>query len=274
VSGGGLWQIEADPNELEGAILNLAVNARDAMRDGGKLRLETSNTYLDEDYCRHNDDIQPGQYVMIAVTDTGTGMSPEVLNRAIEPFFTTKTPEAGTGLGLSQVYGFIKQSGGHFKLSSEVGKGTTAKIYFPRLIGAPTEADAPPSELVGGHSGEALLVVEDDPDVRAYVVEVLRDLGYRILEAQDAEAALQLMAQPDVRVDLLLTDVILPGMNGRQLADELKKRQPGLKTLFMTGYSRDAIVHEGRLAPGVELMQKPLTQLLLATRIRAVLDAT
>lgn len=273
VSGAGLWQVEADPSQLESAILNLVVNARDAMPNGGKLTMETSNAYLDEDYCRRNDEVRPGQYVQIAVTDTGTGMSSAILERAFEPFFTTKPSEAGTGLGLSQVYGFIKQSGGHVKMYSEVGEGTTAKIYLPRLTGATVDADAAQADLVGGHLGETLQVVEDDPDVRTYVVEVLRELGYRVMEARDADSALKLFEQHNVPVDLLLTDVILPGKNGRELAAELKKRQPGLKVLFMTGYSRNAIVHQGRLDPGVDLIQKPLTQLALATRIRDLLDA-
>ncbi len=273
VSGAGLWQVEADPAELKSAILNLVVNARDAMPGGGKLTIETGKAYLDDDYCRQNDEVDPGQYVQIAVTDTGTGMSREVLERAFEPFFTTKTPGAGTGLGLSQVYGFIKQSGGHLKIDSEVGAGTTVKIFLPRLMIAEAQAEPAPPDLVGGHRGESLLVVEDDPDVRGYVVEVLRGLGYRVLEASDANSALRLFEQPGVRVDLLLTDVILPGRNGRQLADALKERQPGLKVLFMTGYSHDAIVHQGRLDPGVDLIQKPLTQLTLAARIRSLLDA-
>ena len=273
VGAGGLWQVEVDPGQFEAAILNLVVNARDAMPDGGKLTIETSNAFLDEGYCRRHVEVIPGQYVQIAVTDTGTGMSAEIISRAFEPFFTTKQSGQGTGLGLSQVYGFVKQSSGHIKIYSEIGEGTTVKIYLPRLMRAGTVAAQESDAVVGGNREENILVVEDDPEVRGYVVEVLQDLGYGVLQAPNADQALALMSKIDgSAVDLLLTDIVLPGRNGRQLADELRIRRPALKVLFMTGYSRNAIVHQGRLDPGVDLIQKPLSQATLSAKVRTVLD--
>jgi signal transduction histidine kinase/ActR/RegA family two-component response regulator len=268
----GLWLVEADPIQLEAAILNLAVNARDAMPDGGKLTIATSNTLLDEAYCRRAEELVPGEYVLIAVSDTGTGMSRDVLERVLEPFFTTKLAGQGTGLGLSQVSGFAKQSAGHVEIESKPGEGTTVKIYLPRVPGevrdVPAHAEA---AAAAANVAPTILLVEDDHDVRAYVVEILRDLQFRVLDAHDADAALGMVDRNDVRVDLVLTDVVLPGMNGRQLAEEMKSRQPGIKVLYMSGYSRDAIVRQGRLGSGVELMQKPLTREVLAERIRAAL---
>jgi signal transduction histidine kinase/CheY-like chemotaxis protein len=272
VGAGGLWMVEADPAQLEAALLNLAVNARDAMPDGGKLTIETANCYLDEAYCRLNEDVKPGQYVQIAATDTGAGMSEGVLARAFEPFFTTKAPGQGTGLGLSQVFGFVKQSGGHVKIYSELGEGTTVKLYLPRLL-HPTALEEPERVVIAGaRDGEAILLVEDDQDVRAYVAETLRGLRYSIKEAPNGENALKLLDGDGTRFDLLLTDVVLPGMNGRVLADKVKAQRPGIKVLFMTGYTRNAIVHQGRLDPGVEMMQKPLSSATLAARIRQILD--
>ncbi len=273
VGAGGLWKIEADPGELETAIVNLAVNARDAMSDGGKLTIETSNAFLDENYCRKHSDVRPGQYVQIAVTDTGAGMSPDVVERVFEPFFTTKTAGQGTGLGLSQVYGFVKQSGGHVKIYSEPGEGTTVKIYLPRLLRDVHVEDEAEVDFAPGRSDATILVIEDDDDVRAYVVDILRELNYSVLDARDAETALALVEQTRPEIDLLLTDVVLPGLNGRQAADRILALQPRTKVLFMTGYSRNAIVHQGRLDPGVELIQKPLTQNALATRIGEILEA-
>jgi signal transduction histidine kinase len=272
VGAAGVWPVEADSTELEAAILNLAGNARDAMPDGGKLTIEASNCYLDDVYCKQNGDIRSGQYVQITVTDTGSGMTKDVIERAFEPFFTTKQTGQGTGLGLSQIYGFVKQSGGHVKIYSEPAEGTSVKIYLPRYAGkspAVAETTAPPTR---GHSNECVLVVEDDDDVRGYVVETLGLLGYEVLEAADPEDALRLLdGRKTVR--LLLTDVVMPGMNGRKLADAARKRQPALKVLYMTGYSRNAIVHQGRLDPGVDLIQKPLNSEHLATAIRKVLDS-
>jgi CheY-like chemotaxis protein len=271
VASAGLWLVEADRVQLESALLNLALNARDAMPDGGKLTIETANAYLDENYCRTQTDLTPGQYVVISVSDSGAGMTAPVLARAFEPFFTTKAAGQGTGLGLSQVYGFVKQSGGHVKIYSEPGHGTTVKVYLPRLRVDPSALDAPEAPVVGGKA-ETVLVVEDDSEVRTYVVEVLRDLDYSVLEAGDAEAALKMLGAQGANVALLLTDVVLPGMNGRLLADEAQRAHPHLKVLFMTGYSRNAIVHQGKLDAGVELLQKPITQAALASKVRAVLD--
>jgi PAS domain S-box-containing protein len=275
VGSAGLWPVEVDAHQLDAALLNLAVNARDAMPNGGKLTIETSNAFLDQDYCSANPEVIPGQYVMIAVSDNGTGMTANVVERAFEPFFSTKSMGQGTGLGLSQVYGFIKQSKGHIKIYSEVGEGTSVKIYLPRLLQDIDHSDEEEqaAEAVEGPGHETILVVEDDRDVRAYLVELLRDLNYRVLSAHDAVSALGMIETGDIRIDLLLTDVVLPGMNGRQLAEQAKKKRPDLKVLFTTGYSRNAIVHQGRLDPGVAMIQKPITQDGLAARIRDLLDA-
>jgi len=272
VGAGGVWQVEADETQLETAILNLALNARDAMPEGGKLTVEASNTFLDEIYCSRNAEVRPGQYVEISVTDNGVGMTGDVAGRAFEPFFTTKETGQGTGLGLSQVYGFVKQIGGHVKIYSEPGHGTTVKIYLPRVKGA-TAAEAPDpqdAKMPAGPGGESILVVEDDDDVRAFIAETLRELNYIVFRATDAPSALKILATE--RVDLLLTDVVLPGRNGRDLADEAAAKRPGLNVLFMTGYSRNAIVHNGRLDQGVNMIQKPFTQAALAAKIRNMLD--
>jgi signal transduction histidine kinase/CheY-like chemotaxis protein len=271
VGSAGVWPVEVDAAELESALVNLAVNARDAMPNGGKLTIEAANSYLDDAYCASHADVRPGQYVMISVTDDGAGMAGEVIERAFEPFYTTKPAGQGTGLGLSQVYGFVKQSGGHVKIYSEPGEGTTVKIYLRRFYGEAAAKNGVRSEPGRGR-GERILVVEDDADVRAYVVDTLGALGYQVSEAENGDAALRRMADHD-RIDLLLTDVVMPGINGRELADQLKARHGALKVLFMTGYSRNAIVHQGRLDPGVELIQKPLTSDILAHMVRKVLDA-
>jgi PAS domain S-box-containing protein len=268
-----LWTVEADPNQLENAIINLAINARDAMPEGGKLTIETQNTHLDHSYASQNPEVSPGQYAVICISDTGVGMDAETAAKAVEPFFTTKEVGRGTGLGLSMVYGFVKQSGGHIKIYSELGQGTTVKIYLPRLLGEYGEQS---EELQFGateaYGTEVILVCEDDEDVRAYSADVLRELGYKVLEAGDGSAALAVLeANPDV--DLLFTDIVLPGgMTGAVLADEAAKLRPGIKTLFTTGYARNAIVHHGRLDPGVELLTKPFSYAELATRVRDILD--
>src|SRR6185312_12707338 len=273
VGAAGLWFVEVDANHLESALLNLAINARDAMPDGGKLTLEGANVYVDEDYNQLTPELPIGQYVLICVSDTGVGMVRDVLNRAFEPFFTTKELGQGTGLGLSQVYGFVKQSGGHLRIYSEPGEGTTVRLYLPRCFSAASEAAfASPTEGVQQGSGETILVVEDDPNVRAYVVEALSGVGYRVVEAGDAEAAL-VVFDSNPEIHLMLTDVVMPGMNGRALADMIRQSRPTVKTLFMTGYSRNAIVHQGRLDAGVSLIQKPFSQASLAARIRSLLDA-
>ncbi len=274
VAAAGAWWISADANQLETAILNLAINARDAMAGSGKLTIEVSNAFLDESYAASHLDVNPGQYVMIAVSDTGSGMSKEVAAKAFEPFFTTKEIGQGTGLGLSQVYGFIKQSGGHAKIYSERGEGTTVKLYLPRLFGtqfAQTQHQAPPLPAATGQ--ETVLAVEDDDDVREFTADVLGQLGYRVLTAHDAESALRILGEnPDV--DLLFTDIGLPGgVNGRELADAARKRSPALKVLFTTGYTRNAVIHHGRLDAGVNLISKPFTQTSLAEKVRQVLNA-
>jgi signal transduction histidine kinase/CheY-like chemotaxis protein len=272
IGSAGLWKIEADASELESSLLNLALNARDAMPEGGKLTIETSNAYLDEQYCQQHAGVMPGQYILIAITDSGAGMSAETIDHAFEPFFTTKEAGKGTGLGLSQVYGFMKQSDGHIKIYSEPGEGTTIKLYLPRRDG--DEAAHSADDSVGSERGraETILIVEDDDGVRQYASEILRDLNYQVIEAKDSATALRLL-DADKKFDLLLTDVVLPGKNGRELANEVEQRRPGTKIIFMTGYSRNAIVHHGRLDPGTELIQKPLIERTLARKIRQLLDS-
>jgi CheY-like chemotaxis protein len=273
VLAGGIWRVSADANQLESAILNLAVNARDAMSNGGKLTIETANTFLDEAYASAHGDVTAGQYAMIAISDTGTGMTPEVISQAFEPFFTTKGSGKGTGLGLSSVYGFVKQSGGHVKIYSEPGQGTTVKLYLPRLTAEPSpELGSEPRLLTEQAMHETILLVEDDDDVREHSEEILSELGYRVISARDGAAALSLLdSSPDIR--LLFTDVGLPGqIDGRQLADEARRRRPDIRVLFTTGYARNAIVHQGRLDPGVELITKPFTYAALAHKLRQVLE--
>jgi PAS domain S-box-containing protein len=267
----GLWRVEVDPNQLESALLNLAVNARDAMTEGGKLTIETANTYLDERYAQKHADVASGQYVVLSVSDSGIGMSAEVVTHVFEPFFTTKPTGHGTGLGLSQVYGFVKQSGGHVKLYSEPNEGTTVKLYLPRLVGQAGEetTDVLISAPAGDFS-ETVLVVEDEDGVRDYACDILSELGYRVLQANDGPAALRMLERESV--DLLFTDVGLPSMNGRELATEALQRRPHLKVLFTTGYARNAVVHHGRLDPGIQMIGKPFTYSDLAAKIRYVLD--
>ncbi len=271
--GDALWAANADPNQLEAALLNLAVNARDAMPTGGRLTIETANVRLDRNSAPLQADLLPGNYVVVAVTDTGAGMTREVLARAFDPFFTTKDVGHATGLGLSQVYGFVKQSGGHVKIQSDVGKGTTVRLYLPRSDAAAdmVEPVAAKKTPVTAHS-EIILVVEDDEDVRAYTTDVLRELGYRVLQAPNGQQGLDLlMREPGVR--LLFSDIGLPGgMNGRRLAEEARRRRPDLRVLFTTGYAADALVHDGRLDAGVQLITKPFTYPALAAKLREVLD--
>jgi PAS domain S-box-containing protein len=270
----GLWWVSVDKTQLETAILNLAINARDAMAGKGKLTIEVSNAYLDERYAAAHAEVKPGQYVMIAVSDTGRGMTRDVVSRAFEPFFTTKEPGRGTGLGLSQVYGFIKQSGGHAKLYSEPGEGTTVKLYLPRLFPVPSHAqpEAAPAAFVPGAERGTILLVEDDDDVRNFTADALGELGYRVLTARDAAAALRILeAQPGV--NLLFTDIGLPGgVNGRELANQALMQHRTLKVLFTTGYTRNAVIHHGRLDPDVDLIAKPYTQTSLREAIKRVLE--
>jgi PAS domain S-box-containing protein len=274
VMSAGLWRTNIDANQLEMAIINLAVNARDAMPNGGKLTIETSNVSLDERYTDNQVEVIPGQYVMLAVTDNGVGMTAETVAKAFEPFFTTKDIGHGTGLGLSQVYGFVKQSGGHVKIYSELGQGTSVKIYLPRLYSNEAVPAAEPSPRIAtGREGETILAVEDDSDVRAHTCGILRELGYRVLEAANGSAALEIL-QTHPEIDLLFTDVGLPGgMNGRQLATAAREVNRKLKVLFTTGYARNAIVHEGRLDPGVQLITKPFAYAALSGKVRDMLDA-
>jgi CheY-like chemotaxis protein len=267
-----MWTVYADTQQLENAILNIAINARDAMPDGGKLTIETANAYLDEAYCRDNPEVEPGQFAMIAITDTGFGMTPDVAARAFEPFFTTKSTGKGTGLGLSQVYGFIKQSRGHIKVYSEPGAGTTVKIYLPRLAAEAVDikrgAQPPPRT---GDRSEIILVVEDDALMRRLATEALHELGYTVFDADGAASALATLDRV-VDVKLLFTDVVMPEVNGKKLAEEALRRRPGLKVLFATGYTPTAVVHGGVLDQGVNLISKPFTLDQLAARVRAILD--
>jgi nitrogen-specific signal transduction histidine kinase/CheY-like chemotaxis protein len=270
----GLWQVKADPPQLENAVLNLCVNGRDAMPRGGRLTIETSNAYVD-DAIAHEYAIPEGQYVLIAVGDSGVGMSPEIIVRAFDPFFTTKSVGKGTGLGLSQVYGFVRQSGGHVKIYSEIGVGTTVKIYLPRHYGREeVGAIRPiPVGLYRGTRSEVVLVVEDEERVRDISLEALRDLGYTAIGVPDPGEAVRLM-QEGLSISMLFTDVIMPGMSGRELADRLRGLHPGLKVLYTTGYTRNAIVHNGILDPGTHLLTKPFSIDDLATKVRQLLDAS
>lgn len=271
VRGGGLWTAMVDPAQLESALLNLCLNARDAMPDGGRLTIETANAHLDEDYARQHVEITPGHYVMIAVTDTGVGVSPEIAERVFEPFFTTKASGQGSGLGLSMVYGFAKQSRGHVKLYSEPGEGTTVKLYLPRTReDTPAEQGATPRRLPRG-AGERVLVVEDDEMVRRFVREQVAGIGYQVLSAANAAEALRLIDSGEA-IDLLFTDVVMPGdLDGRQLAEAARQLQPDLPVLYTSGYTENAIVHQGRLDPGVLLLNKPYRLADLAEKLAAAL---
>jgi PAS domain S-box-containing protein len=270
VVAGGLWNSLIDPDQLENAILNLAINARDAMNGEGRLTIEASNAFLDDEYVRQHDELSAGQYVMVAVTDTGTGIAPDILERVYEPFFTTKAEDKGTGLGLAMVYGFLKQSGGHVKIYSEVDAGTTVKLYFPREVASEdTLVAAPSDEIKGGE--ETVLVVEDDDEVREVAVSMLIELGYRVVKARDAASAL-VIVDSGIPIDLIFTDVMMPGtLRSPDLARKAKERLPGVAVLFTSGYTQNAIVHGGRLDQGVELLAKPYTREALARKIRHVL---
>ncbi len=269
VVSGGLWNTCVDPAQVENAVLNLAINARDAMDGRGKLTIEVGNAFLDAAYASSHSDVEPGQYVLLAVTDTGTGMTPEVLAQAFEPFFSTKPEGQGSGLGLSMVYGFVKQSGGHVKIYSEQGQGTTIKLYMPRAHGEEDVLSALEVQpAVGGR--ETILVAEDDDEVRATVVEILQDLGYSVLTASDAASALTVI-DSGAQVDLLFTDVVMPGpLRSPDLARKARERLPNLAVLFTSGYTENAIVHGGRVDAGVDLLGKPYTQEALARKLRHV----
>tara|TARA_R110000868_G_scaffold12547_1_gene59810 strand:- start:3667 stop:6300 length:2634 start_codon:yes stop_codon:yes gene_type:complete len=272
-AGENLWRVAADPAQMESAILNLSINARDAMPKGGKLTIETQNVHLDEDYASRNPEAVAGDYVLIAVSDSGTGMSQDVLTHVFDPFFTTKEVGKGSGLGLSMVYGFVKQSYGHIKIYSELSHGTTIRIYLPKIAESIPEEDVTPEiSLEEARGTETILVTEDEDSVRTYVTEQLRSLGYTVLESSNAGDTLMLLDQHR-DVALLFTDVVLPGgMNGRQLADQALALYPGLKVLYTTGYTENAVVHHGKLDAGVELLSKPYRRADLARHVRKVLD--
>jgi PAS domain S-box-containing protein len=270
----GLWGAEVDPNQVEAAVLNLAINARDAMAEGGHLMIETANVTLDKSQADHFGEVQPGSYVTLSVSDDGSGMAPDVLARAIEPFFTTKSIGKGPGLGLSMVYGFAKQSLGHMTIYSEAGHGTTVRLYLPRALAHALAVDqsAAPAELPTS-GGELILVVEDDTAVRQVAVDVLKSMGYEVLEAGNGKQAIGIFEKHGP-VDLLFTDVIMPGgMSGPMLAAELKRRQPGLRVLYTSGYTENAIIHQGRLDEGVLLLNKPYRRNDLSEKIRVALTA-
>jgi CheY-like chemotaxis protein len=270
VTAGGLWQTLCDPHQLESAILNLAINARDAMPQGGALTIETCNTRLDNMYDAKQRDVQPGQYVCICVTDTGSGMSKSTIEKAFEPFFTTKPIGQGTGLGLSMIYGFARQSDGYARIYSEIGRGSTIKLYLPRYYGEADGVEEEQGILTEAHragAGEVVLVIEDETTVRDLVVDVLSELGYRAVEAADGPSGLKLL-QSGMHLDLLITDIGLPGLNGRQVVDAARPQRPDLKVLFMTGYAENATIANGFLGPGMEMITKPFAIEALATRIR------
>jgi PAS domain S-box-containing protein len=264
-----LWPVEVDPGQFQNALVNLSVNARDAMQSAGRLRIETANVMLDDEPIP---DADPGDYVRLSVSDTGMGIAPEVLPRVFEPFFTTKEIGKGTGLGLSMVHGFIKQSHGHIDIKSELGRGTTITIYLPRSIkGAAAHHPAPVADLPRGH--EEILVVEDETTVREALVDQLESLGYSVTEAADGTAGLAAFETATHPYDLLLTDVAMPGLNGKALAEEVTRRWPRTSVLFMSGYSQDVIVNDGRLAPEAKLLTKPLHKADLALAVRRMLDS-
>jgi signal transduction histidine kinase/CheY-like chemotaxis protein len=269
----GLWPAMADAAQLESALLNLALNARDAMPGGGRLTIELANRVLDEDYARAHAEVQAGDYSMLAVSDTGHGMSPDVIKRAFEPFFTTKLDGKGTGLGLAMVFGFVKQSGGHVKIYSEPGEGTTVRLYLPRAAGVSIQAAqrvGAPIDLPRGSA--TILVVEDEPAVREIAVAILAELGYRVLEASDGEEALRVFGANAATIDMLLTDVVLPGrVRGREVSERITAMRPEVKTLYMSGYTENSIVHQGRLDDGVRFIGKPFKREQLARKVAEVL---
>ncbi|RON80560.1 ATP-binding protein [Pseudomonas fluorescens] len=268
-----LWVAEADPNQLESALLNLVINARDAMPDGGKLVVETSNQVLNRGFTEAYNNLEPGDYVMLSVTDNGSGMPQSVVNRAFDPFFTTKPIGQGTGLGLSMIYGFSKQSRGHVSIDSEIDEGTTVRLYLPRFRGEELAIPAPDvQQLPEALHGETVLIVEDDPAVRVLVCAVLGELGYAFVEAWDADSAVPILNSTQ-RIDLLISDVGLPGMNGRQLAEVGRQYRPGLKVLFITGYAEHAAVRGGFLDSGMQMITKPFTFDLLTAKVREMIKS-
>ncbi|MFC7556357.1 ATP-binding protein [Pseudoroseomonas wenyumeiae] len=273
VAASGLWPTLVDPGQLENALLNLCINARDAMPEGGKITIETGNRWLDERAARERD-LPPGQYVSLCVSDTGTGMPADVIEKAFDPFFTTKPIGQGTGLGLSMIHGFVRQSGGQARIYSELGKGTMVCLYLPRHLGEGEVVEPVPhlDEAPRAEQGETVLVVDDEPSVRMLISEVLEDLGYEAIEAPDGPAALKVL-QSTRRIDLLVTDVGLPGgMNGRQVADAARVARPDMKVLFITGYAENAVLSHGHLDPGMHVLTKPFALEALGSRIRQLIS--
>jgi CheY-like chemotaxis protein len=272
VGASGLWAVLVDAPQLESALLNLCINARDAMPDGGKITIETANRWIDQTQSKAHD-LPPGQYVSLCVSDTGAGMTPEVIAKAFDPFFTTKPIGQGTGLGLSMVYGFARQSEGQARIYSEVGQGATVCIYLPRYRGE-VEAERPAADIAvtpPAEAGETVLIVDDEPTVRLLVTDVLEDLGYTAIEAADSAAGLRAL-QSEARIDLLITDIGLPGgMNGRQMADAGRETRPDLNVLFITGFAENALINHGRLEPGMSVLTKPFAVDALAARIRELI---
>jgi CheY-like chemotaxis protein len=272
VGAAGLWTARIDPAQLENALLNLCINARDAMApNGGRITIETANKWLD-DRAATERDLAPGQYLSISVSDTGSGMTPEIVAHAFDPFYTTKPLGKGTGLGLSMVYGFARQSGGQIRIYTEIGKGTTMCLYLPRYAGEADADVAPASRLINHGGGEVVMVIDDEPPIRALILEVLKECGYQAIEAGDGPAGLRIL-QSDTRIDLLVTDVGLPGgMNGRQVADAARVVRPDLKILFITGYAENAAVGNGHLEPGMDVMTKPFDMVALSDKVRDLID--
>jgi PAS domain S-box-containing protein len=268
--GADLWTAFVDANQLENAILNLAINARDAMMDGGRLTITTANTQLNETYTLQHEDLEPGDYVAIRVSDTGVGMPPDVLAKAVDPFFTTKPAGMGTGLGLSMIYGFARQSRGHLRMESRVGHGTTVELYLPRALQGAIDLSVPTVATPRGQ-GEAILVVEDDATVRLIINDVLEELGYKVLLASDARAAIP-MLQSDQKIDLLVSDVVLPHVNGQKLAEIARVARPALKVLFVSGYAENAVLREDFLGPGMDMLTKPFDLDALGAKVRLLLE--
>ncbi len=268
----GLWLVKADAAQLENALLNLVINARDAMPDGGKITIETANKWIDERAAKDRD-LTPGQYTSLCVTDTGTGMAPDVIERAFDPFYTTKPLGQGTGLGLSMIHGFVRQSAGQVRVYSEIGQGTTMCFYLLRFIGELDADEAEPSHApVERSQGETVLVIDDEASIRMLISDVLMEAGYQILKAADGPAGLKIL-QSESRIDLLITDVGLPGgYNGRQVADAARLTRPGLKVLFVTGYAENAVVGNGHLDPGMQVITKPFSMAALALRVREIIE--
>jgi CheY-like chemotaxis protein len=272
VGAGGLWSTKVDASQLENAVLNLSINARDAMPEGGRITIETANKWLDERSAKERE-LPSGQYISVCVTDTGTGMTLDIIEKAFDPFFTTKPIGQGTGLGLSMIHGFVRQSGGEVRIYSEPGEGTTMCLYLPRFFGTTAENPVPDERIaVEPGQGETVLIVDDEATIRMLIVEVLEEAGYGAVEADDGPSALKVL-QSDARIDLLITDVGLPkGMNGRQIADAARVTRPDLRVLFITGYAENAAIGNGFLEAGMEVMTKPFVVTALGTKVRDMIE--